>query len=55
VATNSFVAAQAARYLGFPAPEFEDTGTKVLDVAIQAAKKGPVFAPTDERSVRVER
>ena len=53
VATNSFVAEQASRYLGFTVESWEGTGVKILDVAVEAAKGKRISAPADERSVRV--
>ena len=53
VATNSFVAEQASRYLGFPVETYDATDVKVLDIAVEAAKENRIAAPEVERSVRV--
>ena len=53
VATNSFVAEQASRYLGFTVDTYESTGVKILDVAVEAARGKHIAPPTDERSVLV--
>ncbi len=54
VATNSFVADQAARYLGFTVDTYEATGAKILDIAVQSARGKHITAPEDERSIMIQ-